>query len=60
MKAEMSRCYDTHEENASGRNVQTRGSRMLVYCKFSLMIKIERPSGHNLISLDEPKRGGED
>ena len=38
----MSVCYDTHEGDAPGRNVHTRGSEMVVHWKFCLVVKIER------------------
>ena len=38
------------------KEIHTRGSGMVGYRGFRLVFKIERPSGHDLISSDEPKR----
>ena len=38
------------------KEIHTRGSGMVGYRGFRLVFKIERPSGHDLISSDESKR----
>ena len=43
-------CYDTRGE------IHTGGSEVVVYRGFRWVFKIERPSGHDLISSDESKR----
>ena len=41
------------------KEIHTRGSGMVVYRGFRFVFKIERPSGHDLISSGESKRSND-